>query len=136
MAHVIMKDDEYLAMTKKCEEYDKLRQRMVKACEVVVAKDDEGKMTNWDIKLAHVFSDEVREMIITKIVTKIVDYNDLMDKLVELNYHSLDLKNYWLSYSWHTKQEGEELYDLLDNSLFKEAWDKAVARTQSTKEEL
>lgn len=136
MAHVIMKDDEYLAMTKKCEEYDKLRQKMVKACEVVVAKDDEGKMTNWDINIAHVFDPEVKDMIINKVVTGLIEYDDVMDKLVEQEYHTLDLKKGWLSYSWHTKQGEEDLYDLLDNSLFKEAWNKAVARTQSTKEEL
>lgn len=136
MAHVIMKDDEYLAMTKKCEEYDKLRQKMVKACEVVVAKDNEGKMAQYSINIAHVFNPEVKDMIINKVVTGLIEYDDVMDKLVEQEYHTLDLKNGWLSYSWHTKQGEEDLYDLLDNSLFKEAWDKAVARTQSTKEEL
>ena len=136
MAHVIMKDDEYLAMTKKCEEYDKLRQKMVKACEVVVAKDNEGKMAQYSINIAHVFDPEVKDMIINKVVTGLIEYDDVMDKLVAQEYHTLDLKNGWLSYSWHTKQEGEDLYDLLKNKVFKEAWDKAVARTQSTKEEL
>lgn len=129
MAQVTMDSKEYLELVDKVRKLERVEQEMLD--KVVIHMDQESEWNKCQIHITPVFTPEVEEAIITRVVDELKDKDWMMDYLIKDNRHFLNITGGNLTYNWNEQAEQGEV-DLFKNKEFKKAWDAAKKRAEET----